>query len=200
MTLSSITNSTCTYSDFTASVSLVTRLTSWPVMAPSKKRIGSRSTWPYTCSRMRCTARIASPASRTSWPVTQPARQAAGDQGAAEQADDGRDVGIARQQVAVDEGLAEQRPQGFQRGGHHQPHRGAFQQGGFGQRCAPQQLQRRAALGGTRHACVRRCVIRHCVIRHCFIRHSARPPAAARAIVWRTSRRARPARGACRAR
>jgi hypothetical protein len=68
MTLSSITNSTCTYSDFTASVSLVTRLTSWPVMAPSKKRIGSRSTWPYTCSRMRCTARIASPASRTSWP------------------------------------------------------------------------------------------------------------------------------------
>jgi len=68
MTLSSITNSTCTYSDFTASVSLVTRLTSCPVMAPSKKRIGSRSTCPYTDSRMRCTERMARPARRTSCP------------------------------------------------------------------------------------------------------------------------------------
>ena len=36
MALSSITNSSCTYSVLTASVSLVTRLTSCPVMARSK--------------------------------------------------------------------------------------------------------------------------------------------------------------------
>ena len=46
ITLSSITNSSCTYSALTASVSLVTRLTSAPVMARSKNAIGSRSTWP----------------------------------------------------------------------------------------------------------------------------------------------------------
>ena len=44
--LSSITNSSCTYSVLTASVSLVTRLTNWPVIARSKNDIGSRSTWP----------------------------------------------------------------------------------------------------------------------------------------------------------
>ena len=66
--LSSITNSTCTYSVFTASVSLVTRLTSWPVIARSKKLIGRRSTCRYTSSRTRCTERIATPASRVSWP------------------------------------------------------------------------------------------------------------------------------------
>ena len=44
MELSRMTNSTCTYSDFTASVSLVTRLTSCPVMARSKKAMGRRST------------------------------------------------------------------------------------------------------------------------------------------------------------
>ncbi len=43
---SSITNSTWMYRVLTASVSLVTRLTSWPVMARSKKAIGRRSTWP----------------------------------------------------------------------------------------------------------------------------------------------------------
>ena len=36
MPLSSITNISCKYSVLTASVSLVTRLTSWPVMARSK--------------------------------------------------------------------------------------------------------------------------------------------------------------------
>jgi hypothetical protein len=45
---------------------LVTRLTSWPVMAWSKKDIGSRSTCAYTRSRMRCTERMATPASRAS--------------------------------------------------------------------------------------------------------------------------------------
>ena len=44
----------------------VTRLTSWPVIARSKKLIGRRNTWPYTFSRMRCTDRIARPASRVS--------------------------------------------------------------------------------------------------------------------------------------
>ena len=65
--LSSMTNSSCTYSDLTASVSLVTRLTSWPVMARSKNAIGRRSTWPYTLTRMRCTERIATPDRRTNW-------------------------------------------------------------------------------------------------------------------------------------
>jgi hypothetical protein len=60
--LSSITNNSCTYSVFTASVSLVTRLTNCPVMARSKNAIGRRITWPYTCSRMRCTLRMATPA------------------------------------------------------------------------------------------------------------------------------------------
>ena len=63
----SISNSTCVYSCLTASVSLVMRLTSWPVMARSKNAIGSRSTWPYTLSRSRRTERVASPARRTSW-------------------------------------------------------------------------------------------------------------------------------------
>ena len=43
--IDAMTKSTCTYSVFTASVSLVTRLTSCPVMAWSKKLMGSRSTW-----------------------------------------------------------------------------------------------------------------------------------------------------------
>ena len=42
----STSKSTCVYSRFTASVSLVIRLTSWPVMARSKNAIGRRSTWP----------------------------------------------------------------------------------------------------------------------------------------------------------
>jgi hypothetical protein len=46
MPLSRITNSTWMYRVLTASVSLVTRETSWPVMARSKKAIGRRSTWP----------------------------------------------------------------------------------------------------------------------------------------------------------
>lgn len=66
MLLLRMTNSACTYSALTDSVSLVTRLTSWPVMALSKKAIGSRITWPYTRSRSRSTARIATPAKRTS--------------------------------------------------------------------------------------------------------------------------------------
>jgi hypothetical protein len=50
----------------TASVSLVTRLTSWPVMALSKKAMGRASTWAYTRSRSRSTERRATPAIRDS--------------------------------------------------------------------------------------------------------------------------------------
>jgi hypothetical protein len=104
--------------------------------------------------------------------VAQPAGQAAGDQRAAEQAGDGRDVRIAGQQVAVDEGLAQQRAQRLQCRGKHQPDQRAFQQRDLGQRGAQQQLQRGLAFALRRaRVLFRRCPA--CMRRRCCGRVAA---------------------------
>ncbi|CDW74519.1 UNKNOWN [Stylonychia lemnae] len=99
MELSSMTNNTCTYRFLTDSVSFVTRLTSCPVIALSKKAMGRRSTCPYTCSRKRRTERMATPASRVSCKQRSQ---------------------VAPHPITVYESLAQKRANRFQRGGDHQ--------------------------------------------------------------------------------
>ena len=130
--------------------------------------------------------------------VAQHAGQAAADPGAAQQGRHLQQLAtghqLVRQQVAVDEELAQRRAGGFQRGGQHQPGQGALQDGQVGHGSALQQGQGGAAgvgrVGGFRLRLGRAGACGQGVSRA-----QAKPPVAAPATGSHTSRPGPTARG-----
>ncbi len=122
--------------------------------------------------------------------VAHPARDPAGEHQAAQQQGHLGPVEVARQQVVVDQGLAQQRAQDFEGRGQDQPQRGDDQVAFFGRGGAAQQARGQLRLVAQLAAFHGRCVRLH----------RGWPPVVGSATGWHTSHPARAVDRGCRLR